>query len=208
MTRRFCAGCLVCLAIPLVIILFAGLTHRWWLSQIGTYLVLDEPPIHSDAIVAVSGEESRRIWALNLYKQGVSSLLIFNLSDTTFVFGRAIDSRSSVLEMAAEYGVPADSIILNSDILSTWDDALATRATVERLGLSSLLVVSSPFNMRRVALTYRHLLKDLPVRMRFCSVPLEKEKLSLDAWWTRERELQLVNNEYIKIVFYYFKYFL
>jgi uncharacterized SAM-binding protein YcdF (DUF218 family) len=208
MARRFSVGFLVTLALVVLSAVFLGLTRTWWLDKIGRYLVLNEPPCHSDAIVAVSGEDFRRQWAITLYKQGYSRLLIFNLSDSTYFFGRAVDTRKAAIEMAAAQGIPSDSVVLNTDVSSTWEDALATRKTVERLGLGSILIVSSPFNMRRVALTYRRIFSNLPVRITFCSVPAEMEKISLDRWWTKERELQLVNNEYLKIIFYFCKYFI
>ena len=208
MVRRLAAGCATVLTVAAVLLVLLWLSHPWWLSRIGGYLVLNQSPVVSDAVVAVSGDHSRRRWAISLYQQGVAGLLIFNLSDTSYVFGLRMDPLSSVRQLAAYHHIPLDSIIINTDISSTWEDALATRETVKRLGLNSIVVVSSPFNMRRVYLTYRHLFSGLPVRMRFCSVPLENEKLSLENWWKRERELQLVVNEYLKIIFYYFKYFL
>ena len=208
MARRVRAGCLTFLVLAAVSITFFLFSWRWCLDQICVYLVLNQPPEPSDAIVTVSGEQSRRAWAVELYRRGYSGLLIFNVSDTTYYFGRAIDPVESIRQMAAGAGIPVRSLVFNTQVNSTWEDALATRETVLRLGLKSILVVSSPFNMRRAWLTYNHVLEDLPVGLRFCAVPWEMEKLSPQDWWSRERELQLVVNEYIKILLYYFKYFL
>jgi len=208
MARRICAGCLTLLVLAAVSVIFLLLTWRLCLDQIGDYLVLDQPHETSDAIVAVSGEQSRRTWAVELYRRGYSSLLIFNVSDTTYFFGQAIDPVESIRQMASEADIPAESMVIHNQVKSTWEDALATRESVLRLGLKSIMVVSSPFNMRRVWLTYNHVLGDLPVNIRFCAVPWEMEKLSPQDWWNRERELQFVVNEYLKILFYYFKYFL
>ena len=208
MARRICAGCTTFIALAAVSVIFLLLTWGWCLDQIGDYLVLDQPPESSDAIVAISGEQSRRAWAIELYRRGHSNLLIFNLSDTTYFFGQAIDPVESVRQMTLEAGIPAQSLVINTQVKSTWEDALATRESVLGLGLKSIIVVSSPFNMRRVQLTYKHVLEGVPVKLRFCAVPWEIEKLSPKEWWKNERELQLVVNEYLKISFYYFKYFL
>ena len=208
MARRICAGCLSFVALAAVSVIFLLLTWRWCLDQIGDYLVLNQPPEPSDAIVAISGEQSRRAWAIELYRRGYSNLLIFNVSDTTYFFGQAIDPVESVRQMTLEAGIPAKSLVINTQVKSTWEDALATRESVLRLGLKSIIVVSSPFNMRRVWLTYNHVLEGVPVNLRFCAVPWEIERLSPQEWWKNERELQLVVNEYLKISFYYFKYFL
>jgi uncharacterized SAM-binding protein YcdF (DUF218 family) len=208
MARRIYAGCLSFVALAAVSVIFLLLTWGWCLDQIGDYLVLDQPPEPSDAIVAISGEQSRRAWAIELYRRGHSNLLIFNVSDTTYFFGQAIDPVESVRQMTLEAGIPAKSLVINTQVKSTWEDALATRESVLRLGLKSIIVVSSPFNMRRVWLTYNHVLEGVPVNLRFCAVPWEIERLSPQEWWKNERELQLVVNEYLKISFYYFKYFL
>lgn len=201
--RAICYGFMVFVLVSAAALFFG---HRFLLDAAGNYLVLNEPAVASDAIVAVSGEHSRRRVAMELFKDGLAPLLIFNVSDTTWFFGRGIDPVGSVLEAAGQAGIPADAILINGDVGSTWEDALAVRVNVDERGYGSLIIVSSPFNMRRVALTYRRVFRDTGVRLCFVSVPLEREKLALGDWWTRERELQLVVNEYLKIVLYRLKY--
>ncbi len=208
MIRRLLDGCLTLLILALVTLAAAVLTRGLWLPELGAWLVVDQPPSAAEAIVAVSGEHSRRRHAADLYQRGLARFLIFNLSDTTWYFSEPIDPLESVRRFAGERELPPEAVLYNTGIGSTWEDALATRARVRELGLGSLIVVSSPFNMRRVALTYRRVFHDLPVRLTFCAVPPEQEKLSLERWWTRERELQLVTVEYLKILFYVYKYFL
>jgi uncharacterized SAM-binding protein YcdF (DUF218 family) len=205
---RFLKTIFLSLGVLLIIAaLSALLSWRFALKTAAEYLYFSDAPVHADAIVAVSGERSRCQAAMDLYKQGFAPLLIFNVSDTTYYFGQPIDPVESVREDAARNGIPDSALVINRDIGSTWEDAHATRQTVRELALHSLIVVSSPFNMRRAALTYRKAFKADSLRFTFVSVPLEEEKISLDSWWTRERELILVNNEYLKLVLYYFKYF-
>ena len=198
-----------CLALALVLaagLATLALTYRCWLTAIATALALDEPPVCADAIVAVSGNQFRRQLAMDLYQSGYAGRLIFNVSDTTYYFGSAIDPVASILEAASRRGIPGDSIVVNKDISSTFEDALATRETVCRLGLNSLLVVTSYFNSRRTGVAYRRVMEGMELDLSFCSVPPGDEKMSLNRWWTRERELVTVVNEYLKLIFYYFKY--
>lgn len=205
--RRFLK--ILFLSLGLLSIIAALILVLSWRSvcrKAADYLYFSEAPVQSDAIVAVSGERSRCLTAMDLYRQGYAPLLIFNVSDTTYYFGQPIDPVESVRQDAARNGIPDSALAINRDIGSTWEDANATRQTVRKLGLRSLIVVSSPFNMRRAELTYRKVFKAEGARLTFVSAPLEEEKISLDSWWTRERELVLVNNEYLKLVLYYFKY--
>ncbi|MCE5271827.1 YdcF family protein [bacterium] len=207
MCRVLKIGCLVVTGTLLLAFLTVLLAWRPILRATGEYLVFSDSLRKADAIVAVSGEESRRLTAIELYGRGYAPRIIFNVSDTTYYFGQPIDPVESVRQDAARHGVPDSAILINRDIGSTWEDARATRKTVLSQGLHSLIVVSSPFNMRRAALTYRKVFETDSLRITFISVPLETEKLSLELWWTRERELILVNNEYVKLILYYFKYF-
>ena len=207
MARLICRVCMGFMVLGLLLALILVLGYRTILNSAAEYLVLNETPGKSDAIVAVSGEHTRRRTAMKLYKDGLAPLLIFNISDTTYYFGRAIDPLESVLDAAGQEGIPLEDILINKDVSSTWEDAQAVRENVKAKNLRSLIVVSSPFNMRRVALTYRHVLKDSGVEICFVSVPLEQEKVTLEQWWTRERELQFVVNEYLKLTLYWFKYF-
>ena len=198
-----------CLALALVLaggLATLALTYRCWLTAIATALALDDPPVCADAIVAVSGNQFRRQLAMDLYQRGYAGLLIFNVSDTTYYFGSAIDPVASILQAASRRGIPRDSIVINKDISSTLEDALATRETVSRLGLNSLLVVTSYFNSRRTGFAYRRVMEGVELDLSFCSVPPGDEKMSLNGWWTRERELVVVVNEYLKLIFYYLKY--
>ena len=199
-------GCLTAGLILAAVLAVVVLTCRWWLAELASALAVDGPPKYADAVVAVSGNHFRRQLAMDLYQSGYAGLLIFNVSDTSYYFGYAIDPAASVLEAASRRGIPGDSIVINSDINSTFEDALATRQTVRRLGLKSLLVVTSYFNTRRTRFAYRRVMEGLGLELSFCAVPPETEKMSPDRWWTRERELVTVVNEYIKLVFYYFKY--
>ncbi len=183
------------------------LSHGWWLAAMGNWLVIDQPPVASDAIVAVAGQSRRRGHAIELFCQGYADRLIFNVSDTTYYFGRPIDPVTSVLEDLESRGIPRDRVTINTDVASTWNDAHATLQTARRLKLSSLIVVSSPFHMRRVKMCFERVFEGSEISLTYCCVPLGREKIVLERWWTRERELIKVCNEYLKLIFYRFTYF-
>ena len=207
MIRRliFCCLALACLAVSLTAILW--ISHGWWLNALGRYLVIDQQATQSDAIVAVAGQNRRRVHAIELYRKGLAKALVFNVSDTTYYFGQPIDPVSSVLEDLESNGISRDRAIINRDITSTWQDACITLETARRYGFASLIVVSSPLHMRRVKMSFDRVFAGQEIELTFCCVPLEKEKIELDRWWTREVEFIKVCNEYLKLTYYWFKYF-
>ncbi|MBN2288326.1 MAG: YdcF family protein [Candidatus Glassbacteria bacterium] len=200
------SGCLAAGLVSLAVLAALALSYRCWLTALASALVVDEPPGYADAVVAVSGNHFRRLRAMELYRQGYAGLLIFNVSDTTYYFGLAVDPAASVREEACRQGIPGDSMVINRNIGSTFEDALAAAETARRLGLKSLLVVTSSFSSRRARYAYRKATEGLGLELRFCCVPPETEKMSLESWWTRERELVTVVNEYLKLVLYCLKY--
>ncbi len=207
MVRRL-VGCTVAiLGLALALTTLLWLSHLWWLTEIGRWLVVDQQPVTSDAIVAVAGQNRRRSHAIELYGQGYAGRLIFNVSDTTYYFGQPIDPVTSVLEDLDSHGVPRERVIINRDVISTWNDAQATLQTARGQQFVSLIVVSSPLHMRRVKMCFERVFAGSEIELTYCSVPLERDKIELERWWTREREFIKVFNEYLKLIFYRFTYF-
>jgi uncharacterized SAM-binding protein YcdF (DUF218 family) len=93
-------------------------------------------------------------------------------------------------------------------VTSTWEEGIqAVRYLGEHPEVESVLLVSHPFHMRRVRAVYRELLPEGGPRMVCVPVPWEEAGLSLDRWWTREREVMWVQSEYGKLLFYHARHF-
>ncbi len=207
MIRRLVICGLGLVGAAVIIVALLWLSHGLWLGAIGSWLVVDQEPVGSDAIVAVAGQSRRRDHAIKLLGQGYASHLIFNVSDTTYYFGQPIDPVTSVLEGLDSHGIPRHRATINREVSSTWNDAQVTLVNASELELASLIVVSSPFHMRRVKMCFERVFEGSEVRLTYCCVPLELERIKLEGWWTREREFIKVVNEYLKLLFYRFVYF-
>ena len=200
-----------CLILLLAFLVATGglwLSRSLWLQALGSWLITDSEPEKVDAIVAASGDQDRRKIACDLYQQGFSDYLIFNVSDTSYYFGRPIDPVTSVKEYADLRGVPDSALILNKDIGSTFEDAFASLNTCRRMQFKSIMVVTSAFNSRRLNLTYRKIFAKSGIETLVFALPAEEEGMSADKWWQREKELIAVNNEYIKLLYYIYRLYL
>jgi hypothetical protein len=60
--------------------------------------------------------------------------------------------------------------------------------------------------MRRVYLTFKKVFKEDNIKPVFAPVPMRMDGINPDGWWTREYDLTIVFNEYVRLLFYYFKY--
>jgi len=108
---------------------------------------------------------------------------------------------------AVSLGVPENAIILEERPSSTYEDAKYVKEDMIDRNFKSAIVVSSPHHTRRARMIFRKVFKDQEdVSLLFS--PVENSKFQVHKWWTRERELIGVVNEYCKLTLYFFKYIL
>ena len=200
--------CLILLITFAIVTSSLWLSHPLWLQALGSWLIIEDEPEHVDALVAASGDQDRRKIACNLFQEGFSDYLIFNVSDTSYYFGRPIDPVTSVKEYAETREIPDSVLIINKDIGSTFEDALATLQTARQMRFKSIMVVTSAFNSRRLKLTYRKIFAKSGIKTLIFALPAEEDGMSVENWWKRERELITVNNEYIKLMYYIYRLYI
>ena len=124
-------------------------------------LRLEQPPRAADAIVvfaggvgesgqAGGGYQERLRTAVDLYQQGFAPRIIIS-SGFVFAFKEADVMRG----LAIANGVPASAIVLETEAANTRQNVLYTNTILERGGWRTILLVSSPYHMRRALMTWR-----------------------------------------------------
>lgn len=108
------------------------------------------PRVHPD----LSGAADRVWHAARLYRAGKAPLIIASggtlpWRDQQF---READAMKTLLR---RWGVPADSVLTESQSASTYQNATNTAALVDRRGLDRVLLVTSALHMRRALATFR-----------------------------------------------------
>lgn len=112
-----------------------------------------EPLRTSDAIVVISGDEAMARYrdGVRLYRAGWAPRLIFS--------GAAWDGGSSNAEVmrtfALEEGVPESAILVDPSADDTYGNAVHTRDLMLKHGLSSMILVTSPYHLQRAVVTFR-----------------------------------------------------
>lgn len=152
------------------------------LAVFGLGFLLDSPdaPIErSEAIVVISGDEdlARFREGLRLYRLGWGRVLIFS--------GAARDTLVSNAEvmrdLAVRAGVPERDILVDPEGADTLGNARNTRKLMEERRLSSAILVTSPYHLRRAVLTFQATFNESGVRVIGHSAPdSEWRKLT---WW-------------------------
>jgi uncharacterized SAM-binding protein YcdF (DUF218 family) len=134
-----------------------------------------------------------------LYRGGYAALVITTGESLQWVGLAGTFAELSARELEAG-GVPAARIQTLSTSATTCDDARLSRQLLAAQGATALIVVSDPFHMRRAMLLFEREYAGSGIRL--IPVAASPSWFDLDRWWTREKELRVVLEEYIKLGYY------
>ena len=185
---------LVCFRSPLL----------WWAAS---PLRLVQPARPADAIVVLAGGvgesgkagqgyQERVKQAVDLYNAGMTPWLVFS-SGYTAVFQETEVMR----ELAVAHGVPASAIVIDTQAASTIDQVRGVRTILNDHGWRTILLVSSPYHMRRALWTFRKLVPALAV------IPSPGPRSDFYARGPTVRLEQIVGifHEYLGILYYWLR---
>jgi uncharacterized SAM-binding protein YcdF (DUF218 family) len=169
-----------------------------------SWLLQADEPQSADAIVILAGDARRTRHAADLFRQGLAPRVLISrpvrtarekvFDDLHIPLPRAEQLDSEVLQKT---GVPAANIaFFGEGSVSTFDEALA----LQRLfaGKSPrLLVVTSPYHVRRARMILADTLPD--AQMRVVATPYEEFP---ERWWTSQDAARDLLLETAKLSFY------
>jgi uncharacterized SAM-binding protein YcdF (DUF218 family) len=172
--------------------------------SIGDWLHNDDSPVKADAIILLGGNPSRAYHAADLYHQGYAPYIYLSvprrtntetLLDNSDIFmPREEEINRQVL---IKKGIPTDSIItLDQTAVSTADEADEVSKIVKSNGCC-IIVVTSPYHVRRAKMIFRDNVQGCDVRVVGSSYEPYPSK-----WW---KDKELAGNiilEIHKIIFY------
>ena len=170
-------------------------------------LHVSEPPTAADAIVvfaggvgdsgqAGGGYQERVKQAVDLYKARYAPRLIFS-SGYVFAFQEAEIMKS----LAVANGVPESAIILEKQSASTHDNVRFVSEILAREGWQKILLVSSPYHMRRALLTWRGVAPQVTV----VPTPVASSQFYAHATGASLEQIRGILQEYAAIVAYWLR---
>ncbi len=204
---------LIVLVLATVLFVFSGTI----LSSIGEFLVVDEPPVRSDAAVVLNtGLEyySRLIQAADLYRQGFANKVVINGNRKSEVL-RELERQGfqaccpwyeesvRILELL---GVPRKKIVTISveDAYDTVSEAKAVGKSLIQSGISRIIISTSKSHTRRARFIWKSQFQDrLSIRMAAAS----SDPYSPEGWWKEGRQVKWVLAEYGAWLYYFWKEF-
>jgi uncharacterized SAM-binding protein YcdF (DUF218 family) len=197
-------------AVLLLLVILAIAFHSQILTGVANYLIVNDRLQPADAIVLLNSDVNTRPFrASELYKQGLAPVILIARSESTPTVDMGLVSNDTDISVSVmeKQGVPADKIIVlpfPGGVTSTMDEASAVRQYVTAHQTHTIILVTSAFHTRRARWTFEKVLAGLPVTLEMVAVPYAG--FDQANWWKNENGLISLNNEYIKLFYYLFKY--
>jgi uncharacterized SAM-binding protein YcdF (DUF218 family) len=179
----------------------------WYLAR---PLKIADKPQHADAIVvfaggvgesgkAGQGYEERVLHAVDLYKNGYAKNLIFS-SGYTYALKEILIMKA----LAVSLGVPEQAIILEDKAKNTYENVIFTKDILNKEKQRKILLVSSPYHMRRALLIFKKEAKGIEV---ICTPIPYSGFYAHGAIWKQANIQQIkgILHEYLGILYYWWK---
>ena len=187
----------------------AAVALACFLPFAGTYLVVQQPLEHADAIVVLAGPRAERwLEAVDLFREGWAPRIVLSrgridngearLSAMGIRFPQDADlARDAMLQMK----IPADAIVLLPESLdNTAQEAASTRRMAAAAGWSRIIVVTSKYHSRRAGYAFAREFRGTAMRIVMRTTRYDS---ALPArWWTTRPDVRYVLSELQKLVAY------
>lgn len=189
--------------IILSLFLFLLLLYSPLLEYLAAPLTVKDPPGRSQAIVVLSGgwEDAGQLgrstleryrYAIRLFQEGFAPLIIFS--------GGNLDDRPAeadeMSEMALSDGFSHQAVISENSSTTTRENVLFTKKILKDKNIRSIILVTSPYHMRRSKLMFEE--KGVQVT----AMPVPNSELQTAAGTRRLALTKVVLLEYLKFGLY------
>lgn len=186
-------------------IVFRGLI----LQSIGNLLITEDPLKKSDAIFVLGGNIfDRSTHGVYLYEQDYAPV-IHPMGEVVEKILLTTDDQKPDALLAQYYMInklntPAQDVKPIIKGTSTKEESEAILSYAIENNYKRIIVVSDKFHLRRIRSTFKKTFKEKEIEVLLSGAP--NSSYREDYWWNYEAGLIMVNNEYVKLMYYFFKY--
>lgn len=192
----------------LVVLVLLWLLRLPLLRGIGQLLIVEDAPVHADVAYALGGSSLDRGRELALLLQrGVAPVGVTtgsNLSHSLEAFGLEVTEASLTATAARRAGASTDMVDTLVAGTSTWEEAAAVLGDARRRSADTIVVITTEFHTRRVKRVFRERFAGSGITVLVHGA--RSRDYEPERWWTSEEGLIMVNNEYMKSLYYAITY--
>ena len=189
------------------VLLYLLLFNTPFLWFLASPLKISETPQKADVILVFGGGVGetgspgkstieRARYAAELYKQGYSNKILFS-SGYTYTYNDAENMKLFAVSM----GVSEKDIILEERADSTYENVLFSKQLLDKYHQNSVLLISSPYNMRRAQLVF----KKLDNNIKIIYAPVQNNQFYNRSNGIKLEQIKAVIHEYLGIIYYLVK---
>lgn len=164
-------------------------------SLLAKLLVVDDRLKKVDVLIVLGGDSERELHAAELYKSGLAPKIIMSGCGS---------SAWQMAKRAVSTGVKEQDIIVEDKSENTYHNAIYSRNIVLERNFKSAIIVTSPYHMRRSKLILERVFRNTGVKLLYSST--KDSGFNVDGQCKREIDRQIVRSEYIKLAYYWFRY--
>ncbi len=208
MNRKGFRKIVIVLGSVLIVALLMYVVRRPIMRVFGNYLIQEDELSQCDALFVLSGNpKDRAMESARLLKAGYAPKVVCtgeSVHRILLVVGDRTDEAGlSRMELLAA-GIPDNQIEVLHIGTSTREESEAILAYCKIKGFKKIMVVSDKFHTNRIDYAFRDVFEDAGIQLVLRGSP--SNAYSESNWWANEEGLIMVNNEYIKLLYYYVKH--
>lgn len=182
--------------------------HKSILRQTGNFLIDVDQPENVDAICVLGGNTfDRANKAEELYTAGYSDQIVClgeNQATTFKSLGMYMPDAMVEQEQLIDLGIPESDIKALVKGTSTKEEVDAILALSEKENYKKIIIVSDLFHTTRIRKTINKVFEGSGTEVLL--VGCSNSQYNESSWWRYEQGLIMVNNEYIKLLYYAIKF--
>lgn len=161
---------------------------------LGKYLAKKSKLVKADAIVVVSGGNSRIFHAIKLCKQGYAQILILSGASAH----SSVSDAMKMKQIAMKNGILESKIILEEKATNTYENAIFVKEIINTRHYANLILVTSPYHQRRVYETFEKVLDGKYVYLQ--NSPSIFSSWQYYKWWKFNKGITLTISESLKLL--------
>ena len=195
------------------------LSYQIWLPFPARFLLVKDEIQKTDCIVPLRGEDYFRFRkAVELFNSGYSKELVvsiiseesvqtkYNMDRKIFGWDR-LSERELALKYFQYFGKDAEGVnFTDVKIISTLEEAVATKQWMHRKAFRSLILVTNGYHMRRALLLFKLVFKGSGIKIYHATA--ETEIYDPQHWWRKTRDAKAMITEYVSLCYNLLDYFI
>jgi uncharacterized SAM-binding protein YcdF (DUF218 family) len=179
------------------------------MQGLAAFLIAEDEITQADAIFVLGGNNyDRSLKALDLHHSQLAPVIYTlgeNVSNDLMILGHEIPDALLSQEFLMDYGLQVNEVVPLVKGTSTAEESEAILQVCLQNKYKKIIVVSDKFHLRRISYVFKQKFAQQDIHVMLAGAP--NSNYREEAWWQYESGLIMLNNEYIKLVYYVLKGF-